>query len=70
MYVKIDDEKILINPDLALAEWQEVTIDLATVTTDLSNVTTFAIGIERTGATGGSGMVFVDDIRLYFPLLQ
>jgi hypothetical protein len=51
---------------MALAAWQEVTIDLAAFNTNLSNVTTFVIGIERTGATGSSGMVFIDDIRLYW----
>ncbi|MGD8785987.1 MAG: LamG domain-containing protein, partial [Phycisphaerales bacterium] len=70
MYVKIDDAKISINPDLTLADWQEVTIDLDDVNTDLSNVTTFGIGIERTGATGGEGMVFIDDIRLNLLLQQ
>jgi hypothetical protein len=26
------------------------------------------IGFERTGVTGSSGMIFIDDIRLYAPL--
>ena len=67
MYVKINGAKVVISDvDLTLAAWQEVTIDLADFNTNLSNVTTFAIGIERTGATGGSGIVFIDDIRLYW----
>jgi hypothetical protein len=33
----------------------------------LSNVTVFSIGFDRIGTTGGSGMVFVDDIRLNLP---
>ncbi len=67
MYVKINDAKVVISDvDFTLAAWQEVTIDLAAFNTNLSNVTTFVIGIERTGATGGSGMVFIDDIRLYW----
>jgi hypothetical protein len=67
MYVKINDAKVVISDvDFTLAAWQEVTIDLAAFNTNLSNVTTFVIGIERTGATGSSGMVFIDDIRLYW----
>jgi hypothetical protein len=67
MYVKINGAKVVISDvDMTLAAWQEVTIDLADFNTNLSNVTTFAIGIERTGATGGSGIVFIDDIRLYW----
>ncbi len=66
MYVKINGVKVVISDvDLTLTAWQEVTIDLADFNTNLSNVTSFAIGIERTGAAGDSGMIFVDDIRLY-----
>jgi len=68
MYVKINGVKVVISDvDLTLTAWQEVTIDLADFNTNLSNVTSFAIGIERTGAAGDSGMIFVDDIRLYRP---
>jgi hypothetical protein len=67
MYVKINNAKVVISDvDLTLAAWQGVTINLADFNTNLSNVTTFVIGIEKTGATGGSGMVFIDDIRLYW----
>ena len=70
MYVKINNAKVVISDvDLTLAAWQEVSIDLADFNTNLSNVTSFAIGIERTGASGGMGMVFIDDIRLYLPQL-
>jgi hypothetical protein len=68
MYVKINNAKMVISDvDLTKAAWQEVTIGLAAFNTSLSNVTTFGIGFERTGATGGSGMVFIDDIRLNLP---
>jgi hypothetical protein len=71
MYVTVNGVKTVISDvDLTLAAWQEVTVDLAAFNTNLGNVSTFAISIERTGATGGSGMVFIDDIRLYLPLLQ
>ena len=68
MYVKINSATVVISEvDLTQAAWQEVTINLADFNTNLSNVTAFVIGIEKTGATGGSGMVFIDDIRLYLP---
>jgi hypothetical protein len=67
MYVKINNAKVTVNPDPTQETWQEVTVGLAAFNTNLSNVTTFGIGFERTGATGGSGMVFIDDIRLNLP---
>jgi hypothetical protein len=67
MYLKINNAKVTVNPNLTQESWQEVTVDLAAFNTNLSNVTTFGIGFERTGATGGSGMVFLDDIRLNLP---
>jgi hypothetical protein len=70
MYVKINNAKVVISDvDLTLAAWQEVTIDLVDFNTNLNNVTTFIIGIEKTNAAGGSGMVFIDDIRLILPQL-
>jgi hypothetical protein len=70
MYMKINNSKVAVDIDLTQAVWQEVTIDLSAFGVNLSNVTTFGIGFERTGATGSSGMVFIDDIRLYLPELQ
>jgi hypothetical protein len=70
IYVKINSAKVAISDvDLTQSTWQEVVIDLTSVNTNLSNVTTFVIGIEKTGVTGGSGMVLIDDIRLYLPEL-
>ncbi len=68
MYVKINDARVNFEGDLTQAQWQEFSIDLASWGIDLSNVTMLTIGFDRTGATGGSGMVFVDDIWLYTPL--
>ena len=42
----------------------EFAVDLASLNIDLTEVTTLAIGFERTGDTGGSGTVFLDDIQL------
>jgi len=68
MYVKVDNARVVCDGDLTQTDWQEFPIDLASLGIDLSNVTTLTIGFERTGITGGSGMVFIDDIRLYAPL--
>ena len=69
MYVKVNNSKVLFEGDLTQTQWQEFAIDLASLGINLSNVTTLSIGFERTGATGGgSGKVFIDDIRLYTPL--
>ncbi len=67
MYVEINDARANYNGDLTLAEWQEFSIDLASLGIDLSDVTMFTIGFERKGATGGEGIVFIDDLRLYLP---
>jgi hypothetical protein len=67
MYLKVNNVKVVYDGELTVAEWQQWTIDLATLGVNLNNVTTMSIGFERTGATGGTGMVFVDDIRLLFP---
>jgi hypothetical protein len=68
MYVKVNNSKVLFEGDLTQAQWQEFPIDLASLGINLSNVTTLSIGFEKTGATGGSGIVFIDDIVLYTPL--
>jgi len=64
MYVKVDDVEVTYDGELTQTEWVEWSIDLAALGTDLSNVATLSIGFKKTGATGGSGVVFVDDIWL------
>jgi len=68
MYVKVNGSKVLYDGDainLAIASWQPWNIELADFDADVSNVTELGIGFERIGETGGSGMVYFDDIRLY-----
>ncbi len=68
MYIKINDAKVLYDGDsvnIARRRWTQWNIDLASLSIDQSNVTSLAIGFERTGTVGGSGVVFIDDIRLY-----
>ncbi|MHC4486891.1 MAG: LamG-like jellyroll fold domain-containing protein, partial [Planctomycetota bacterium] len=65
LYVKVNGTKIVYDGNagnLALAGWQVWNIDLASVGTNLQNVTTLSIGIDGNGA---SGTLYVDDIGLY-----
>lgn len=68
MYVKVNGIKELYDGDLTQATWQDFSIDLTTLGINLNSVTTLTIGFEKTDSVGGSGMVFIDDIRLYAPL--
>jgi hypothetical protein len=64
LYVKINGVKVAYDGGadaLTKLLWQPWNIDLASVGTNLGNVTTLLVGIEG----GGSGVVYVDDIRLY-----
>jgi hypothetical protein len=68
MYVKVNGVKVVCPGaavDVARARWSQWNIDLTTLGVNLGNVTQFAIGFERTGATGGAGTVLIDEIRLY-----
>jgi len=65
MYVKIDNIKVDYDGDISRPLWTQWNIDLLALGVNLSNVTQFTIGFERTGTIGGSGMVFIDDISLY-----
>jgi len=62
-YVKIDGFKVPFGDAeaLTLLEWQPWGIDLASVSTNLTNVGTLTLGIEGSG----SGLIYIDDIRLY-----
>jgi len=65
LYVKINGSKLVYDgdaTDIAKAEWKQWNIDLASVGTNLQNVTTLSIGIDGNGA---SGTLYFDDIRLY-----
>jgi len=65
MYVKVNGTKVAYDGNagnLALSSWQVWNIDLASVGTDLQNVTTLSIGIDGNGA---AGTLYMDDIGLY-----
>lgn len=65
LYLKINDTKVAYT-DLAdvlqRVQWVPWTIDLAATGANLASVTGLTVGIEGAGA---SGVVYVDDIRLY-----
>jgi len=65
LYVKINGTKVPYTgdaSDITKPVWLPWNIDLSTVGGNLSKVTSLTIGVEGAGATG---VVYVDDIRLY-----
>jgi hypothetical protein len=60
LYVKVNGTKQAQSADLAGPFWQEVNVDLASLGVNLQSVTSLTIGIEA-----GSGLVYIDDVRLY-----
>ncbi len=65
LYAKIGSAKVVFNGDLSKDRWVQFNIDLSTAGINLSNVPSITIGIEKTGTTGGKGVVYLDDISLY-----
>jgi hypothetical protein len=68
MYVKLNGAKVVYpggTADIAEPRWKQWNIDLVALGISLSSVTELSIGFERTGASGGTGTVFIDDILLY-----
>ncbi|MHC4594500.1 MAG: discoidin domain-containing protein [Planctomycetota bacterium] len=65
LYVKLNDAKVVYDGDAANITrglWKQWNIDLASVGTNLQNVTKLSIGIDGNGA---SGILYIDDIGLY-----
>jgi len=68
MYVKLNGSKVTYDGDasnLLRRRWQQWNIELTSFGMNLRNVTELSIGLERSGAVGGKGKVYFDDIRLY-----
>ncbi|MFQ6035968.1 MAG: LamG-like jellyroll fold domain-containing protein [Sedimentisphaerales bacterium] len=71
MYVKLNGSKVAYDGDAAnitRVGWQPWNIELSAfggLGVNLSNITELGIGFERSGAVGGSGVVYFDDVRLY-----
>jgi len=66
LYVKVNGSKVVYDSDASnlarTAGWQPWNIDLASFGVSMQSVTTLAIGIDGSGA---SGTLYFDDIRLY-----
>jgi hypothetical protein len=70
LYVKLNGSKVVYDGDFAnltKSEWTRWDINLSEFGINLTNVTRLDIGLERKEPTGGSGVLFIDDIRLYPP---
>ena len=68
MYAKVNNARILYNgdaADIARPQWKRWKINLAPLGINLGNVASLSIGFERTGGSGGTGKVLIDDIRLH-----
>ena len=65
IYAKINSTKFVYDgpaSDISRTAWTKFEIPLAGV--NLNNVTSITIGVERIGASGGSGDIYLDDIGL------
>jgi len=71
LYVKINNTKVVYDSGSSLLAgigrslWQTWNIDLSSM--DVQNVTTLQIGVDGSGA---SGMLLIDDIRLYIETVE
>jgi hypothetical protein len=70
MYVKVNGSKVVYGGDAGDIQrgWYEPwNIDVASLGASLQNVTKLSIGVgdETSTTPGGSGVVYVDDVRLY-----
>jgi hypothetical protein len=72
VYIALNGSAVVTNdnPNAALVEeWTEWNIDLQSFGVNLANVNTIAIGLgnRNNPQAGGSGTIYIDDIRLYQP---
>ena len=72
VYVALNGSAVVThdNPNAALVEeWTQWSIDLQAFSVNLTNVNTIAIGLgnRNNPQAGGSGTIYIDDIRLYPP---
>ena len=68
MYVILNGTASVDNPDANAAQaedWTEWRVSLSEFNVNLTNVNTITLGLRS--VTGGAGMMFFDDIRLYPP---
>lgn len=65
LYVKVSGSKVVYDgnaADIEQVQWNQWSIDLASLGVNLQNVTNMIIGIDGSGA---GGTLYFDDIRLY-----
>ncbi len=70
LYVKVNGTKVVYGGDagdIAKPQWNQWSIDLASLGVDLQSVTTLSIGIDGIGA---SGTLYFDDIWLSLPTIE
>jgi hypothetical protein len=72
LYVKLNQSRIAYSGPLIYmqdAKWHEWNIDLSRMGVNLTAVTSVSVGLGDPAGTqpGGSGILYVDDIRLYIP---
>jgi len=68
LYATLNNVKVVYDgnaADIAKPEWTQWNTNLSDFGVDLTNVTQLGIGLDKIGATGGSGVLLLDDIRLY-----
>jgi len=70
LYVKVNGSKVVYGgdaADIAKPQWNQWSIDLASLGVNLQNITNLAIGIDGNGA---SGTLYFDDIWLSLPAIE
>jgi hypothetical protein len=69
LYAKLNNSRVNYSgnaTDISAGEWIQWNIDLSDFNANLSNVTQISVGMEKTDALGGEGILFLDDIRLRY----
>jgi hypothetical protein len=61
LYLKVNNAKVTYDGDISVPIWKSWHVDLASLGTNLSAVTSLSIGVEGSG----SGLIYLDDISLY-----
>jgi regulation of enolase protein 1 (concanavalin A-like superfamily) len=67
LYAKINNTKVLCNGGAAMTAlpvWKQWDIDLAGLGINLTSIKSLTLGVGD-GSSGGTGVVYIDDIRLY-----
>ena len=67
LYCKIGGKTAIYNGSIDTLKrdiWRQWDIDLTTLGATLTNIPDITIGIRNIGATGGSGVIYLDDIML------